>query len=178
MASKPNKLVLAQFNPGGHWALLAINAYDETVYYLDSLQTTSILFVGIKAITIFRSQKNIQTSRKQPKWKTMKCPLQVGVVECRYYVMRDMRDIITNGSIVVTDLIDTRTSYSQVELDENNLTYQALKGARTTWFAFDTINLLHKFRIRDSCVFPEEIRDGCTKVYCTFSFEPRTNEYK
>ncbi|TYK28663.1 uncharacterized protein E5676_scaffold165G00300 [Cucumis melo var. makuwa] len=118
MASKPNKLVLAQFNPGGHWALLAINAYDETVYYLDSLQTTSILFVGIKAITIFRSQKNIQTSRKQPKWKTMKCPLQVGVVECRYYVMRDMRDIITNGSIVVTDLIDTRTSYSQVELDE------------------------------------------------------------
>ncbi|TYK20459.1 putative serine/threonine-protein kinase nek2 [Cucumis melo var. makuwa] len=55
-------------------------------------------------ITIFRSQKNIQTSRKQPIWKTMKCPLQVGVVECGYYVMRYMRDILTNGSIVVTDL--------------------------------------------------------------------------
>ncbi|KAL0554499.1 hypothetical protein IC582_008421 [Cucumis melo] len=101
MASKPNQLVLAPFNPG--------------------------------AITIFRSQKNIQTSRKQPIWKTMKeyyvvvswkyvlywvCPLQVRVVECGYYVMRYMRDIITNGSIVVTDLIDTRTSYSQLELDE------------------------------------------------------------
>ncbi|KAL4030956.1 hypothetical protein IC575_009211 [Cucumis melo] len=86
MASKPNQLVLAPFNPG--------------------------------AITIFRSQKNIQTSRKQPIWKTVKCPLQVGVVECGYYVMRYMRDIITNGSIVVTDLIDTRTSYSQLELDE------------------------------------------------------------
>uniref|UniRef100_A0A9I9EEM9 Uncharacterized protein n=1 Tax=Cucumis melo TaxID=3656 RepID=A0A9I9EEM9_CUCME len=38
------------------------------------------------AIAIFRSQKNIQTSRKQPIWKTVK--------------------------------IDTRTSYSQLELDE------------------------------------------------------------
>nr|ADN33894.1 hypothetical protein [Cucumis melo subsp. melo] len=46
------------------------------------------------------------------------CHLQVGVVECGYYVMRYMRDIITNGSIVVTYLIDTRTSYSQLELDE------------------------------------------------------------
>ncbi|KAA0054779.1 uncharacterized protein E6C27_scaffold437G00630 [Cucumis melo var. makuwa] len=86
MASKPNQLVLAPFNP--------------------------------RAITIFRSQKNIQTSRKQPIWKTMKCPLQVGVVEYGYYVMRYMRDIITNGSIVVTDFIDTRTSYSQLKLDE------------------------------------------------------------
>ncbi|KAA0033120.1 uncharacterized protein E6C27_scaffold269G002580 [Cucumis melo var. makuwa] len=105
----------------GYWALLAINAYDETVYYLDSLRTTSrvdIRYVTDTAITIFGSQKNIQTSCKQPIWKTVKCPLQVGVVECGYYVMRYMRDIITNGSIVVTDLIDTRTSYSQLELDE------------------------------------------------------------
>ncbi|KAA0047527.1 transposase [Cucumis melo var. makuwa] len=58
MASKPNQLVLAPFNPGGHWALLAINAYDETVYYLDSLRTTSridIRYVTDTAITIFRS---------------------------------------------------------------------------------------------------------------------------
>ncbi|KAL4011175.1 hypothetical protein IC575_028224 [Cucumis melo] len=48
----------------------------------------------------------------------LQCPLQVGVVECGYYVMRYMRDIITNGSIVVTDLIDTRTLYSELELDE------------------------------------------------------------
>ncbi|KAL0536779.1 hypothetical protein IC582_025740 [Cucumis melo] len=69
-------------------------------------------------ITIFRSQKNIQTSRKQPIWKTVKCHLQVGVVECGYYVMRYMRDIITNWSIIVTYVINTRTSYSQLQLDE------------------------------------------------------------
>ncbi|TYK15238.1 uncharacterized protein E5676_scaffold892G00120 [Cucumis melo var. makuwa] len=28
-------------NVQGHWALLAINAYEDTVFYLDSLRTTS-----------------------------------------------------------------------------------------------------------------------------------------
>ncbi|KAL0551925.1 hypothetical protein IC582_011018 [Cucumis melo] len=37
MVSKPNQVVLAPFNPGGHWALLAINAYEDTVFYLDSI---------------------------------------------------------------------------------------------------------------------------------------------
>ncbi|KAA0061187.1 uncharacterized protein E6C27_scaffold455G00110 [Cucumis melo var. makuwa] len=41
MVSKPDEVVLAPFNPGGHWALLAINAYEDTVFYLDSLRTTS-----------------------------------------------------------------------------------------------------------------------------------------
>ncbi|TYK30787.1 putative serine/threonine-protein kinase nek2 [Cucumis melo var. makuwa] len=42
----------------GHWALLAINAYNETVYFLDSLRTTlrvDIRYVTDTAITIFRS---------------------------------------------------------------------------------------------------------------------------
>ncbi|KAA0046781.1 putative serine/threonine-protein kinase nek2 [Cucumis melo var. makuwa] len=41
MVSKPNQVVLAPSNPGGHWTLLAINAYEDTVFYLDSLRTTS-----------------------------------------------------------------------------------------------------------------------------------------
>ncbi|KAL4028710.1 hypothetical protein IC575_011920 [Cucumis melo] len=41
MVSKPDQVVLAPFNPEGHWALLAINAYEDTVFYLDSLRTTS-----------------------------------------------------------------------------------------------------------------------------------------
>uniref|UniRef100_A0A9I9EJM9 Ubiquitin-like protease family profile domain-containing protein n=1 Tax=Cucumis melo TaxID=3656 RepID=A0A9I9EJM9_CUCME len=40
MVSKANQVVLAPFNSGGHWALLAINAYEDTVFYLDSLRTT------------------------------------------------------------------------------------------------------------------------------------------
>ncbi|TYK15882.1 putative Polyprotein [Cucumis melo var. makuwa] len=96
--SLPLKTIL-KFAEKGHWAFLAINAYDETVYYLDSHRTTSkvdIRYVTNTAITIFRSQKNIQTSRKQPIWKTMK--------------------------------IDTRTSYSQLELNEVRIELAELLG--------------------------------------------------
>ncbi|KAL0559355.1 hypothetical protein IC582_003964 [Cucumis melo] len=93
MVSKPNQVVLAPSNPGGHWTLLAINAYEDTVFYLDSLRTTS-------------------------KASTRYCPLQVGSTTCGYYVMKYMREIVNKGSIVISDSIDTRKSYSQAELDE------------------------------------------------------------
>ncbi|KAL0561031.1 hypothetical protein IC582_001449 [Cucumis melo] len=127
MVSKPDQVVLAPFNPGGHWALLAINAYEDTVFYLDSLRTTSkattryicaILSWQNRAIAIFHSQKNINKSRKQTLWRTVKCPLQVGSTTCGYYVMKYMREIVNRGSIVISDSIDTRKSYSQAELDE------------------------------------------------------------
>ncbi|XP_031742112.1 uncharacterized protein LOC116404063 [Cucumis sativus] len=106
MVSKINEIVLAPFNPGGHWALLAINAYDDIVFYLDSLRTTSkstIRYVTDTAIAMFQSQKNIKKSRKQTLWLTVKCPLQVESIECGYYVMRYMREIVTRGSIVISD---------------------------------------------------------------------------
>ncbi|KAA0060192.1 transposase [Cucumis melo var. makuwa] len=119
MVFKPDQVVLAPFNPGGHWALLAINAYEDTVFYLDSLRTTSkatTRYVTDTAIAIFHSQKNINKSRKQTLWRT--CPLQVGSTTCGYYVMKYMREIVNRGSIVISDSIDTRKSYSQAELDE------------------------------------------------------------
>ncbi|KAL0556647.1 hypothetical protein IC582_005161 [Cucumis melo] len=91
MMSKPDQVVLAPFNPEGHWALLAINAYEDIVFYLDSLRTTS------KATTRY-------------------CPLQVGSTTCGYYVI--MREIVNRGSIAISDSIDTRKLYSQAELDE------------------------------------------------------------
>ncbi|KAA0037270.1 uncharacterized protein E6C27_scaffold68G00020 [Cucumis melo var. makuwa] len=39
------------------------------------------------ALTIFKSQKNLKKTRKTTFWKAIKCPLQVGTVECEYYVM-------------------------------------------------------------------------------------------
>ncbi|XP_038879056.1 uncharacterized protein LOC120071088 isoform X2 [Benincasa hispida] len=45
--------------------------------------------------------------------KTTEYPLQVGSTECGYYVMRYMRDIVTKRNIAISNLIDTRNSYSQ-----------------------------------------------------------------
>ncbi|KAL4026483.1 hypothetical protein IC575_014914 [Cucumis melo] len=91
MVSKPDQVVLASFNPGGHWALLAINAYEDTVFYLDSLRTTS------KSTTRYVTDTS---------------------TTCGYYVMKYMSEIVNRGSIVISDSIDTRKSYSQAELDE------------------------------------------------------------
>ncbi|KAL4021604.1 hypothetical protein IC575_020410 [Cucumis melo] len=42
----------------------------------------------------------------------------VGTVECGYYVMRYMREILGKDTSIITDAIDTRNLYSQLELDE------------------------------------------------------------
>ncbi|TYK28101.1 uncharacterized protein E5676_scaffold1467G00040 [Cucumis melo var. makuwa] len=68
------------------------------------------------ALTIFQSQKNLKKTRKTTFWKA--CPLQVGIVECGYYVMRYIREIMSKDISIITDAIDKRNSYSQLELDE------------------------------------------------------------
>ncbi|KAL0556296.1 hypothetical protein IC582_004808 [Cucumis melo] len=89
MTSKQDQLVVAPYNPGDHWSLVIINPYDDVVYHLDSLRTSS---------------------RDDIKY--------VGTVECRYYVMRYMREILSKDTSIIVDAIDTRNSYSQLELDE------------------------------------------------------------
>ncbi|KAA0058950.1 uncharacterized protein E6C27_scaffold98G001330 [Cucumis melo var. makuwa] len=104
-----------------HWSLVIINPYDDVVYHLDSLRTSSrddIKYVTNMALTIFQSQKNLKKTKKTTFWKAVKCPLQVGTVECGYYVMRYMREILSKDTSIITDAIDTRNSYSQLELDE------------------------------------------------------------
>uniref|UniRef100_A0A9I9E9D3 Uncharacterized protein n=1 Tax=Cucumis melo TaxID=3656 RepID=A0A9I9E9D3_CUCME len=46
------------------------------------------------------------------------CPLQVGTVECGYYIMRYMREIVSNNTSIITVAIATRNSCSKLELDE------------------------------------------------------------
>ncbi|KAL4035087.1 hypothetical protein IC575_003761 [Cucumis melo] len=100
-----------------HWSLIIINPYDDVVYHLDSLRTSSrddIKYVTNMALTIFQSQKNLKKTKKTTFWKAVK----VGTVECGYYVMRYMREILSKDTSIITDAIDTRNSYSQLKLDE------------------------------------------------------------
>ncbi|KAL4011219.1 hypothetical protein IC575_028271 [Cucumis melo] len=70
------------------------------------------------ALMIFQSQNNLKKTRKTTFWKAVKCSLQVGTVECGYYFMKYMREIVSKDTSIITDAIDTRNSYSQLELDE------------------------------------------------------------
>ncbi|KAL0533268.1 hypothetical protein IC582_030486 [Cucumis melo] len=43
-------------------------------------------------------------NKKKPVWRVVKCPKQSGVVECGYYVMRFMRDIIMSTSTSIIQI--------------------------------------------------------------------------
>ncbi|KAL0540314.1 hypothetical protein IC582_024549 [Cucumis melo] len=51
------------------------------------------------------------SNKKKPVWKIIKCPKQGGIVECGYYVMRFMRDIIllSNRTIIEVVINDLRS---------------------------------------------------------------------
>uniref|UniRef100_A0A9I9E498 Ubiquitin-like protease family profile domain-containing protein n=1 Tax=Cucumis melo TaxID=3656 RepID=A0A9I9E498_CUCME len=58
-----------------HWSLVIINPYDDVVYHLDSLRTSSrddIKYVTNMALTIFQSQKNLKKTKKTTFWKAVK----------------------------------------------------------------------------------------------------------
>ncbi|KAA0052809.1 uncharacterized protein E6C27_scaffold1614G00250 [Cucumis melo var. makuwa] len=57
-------------------------------------------------------------NKKKPVWRVVKCPKQSGVVECGYYVMRFMRDIIMSTSTSIIQIMkDSPRAYTQDDID-------------------------------------------------------------
>ncbi|XP_057444547.1 uncharacterized protein LOC130736774 [Lotus japonicus] len=83
--ARRDKLFLAPFNAGEHWVLIVIDVFKERIYYLDPLRQEL-------------------TERKQMKLMfdtALKCPRQTNNVDCGYYVMKFMKDIITHQQLVI-----------------------------------------------------------------------------
>ncbi|BBN67568.1 hypothetical protein Prudu_115S000600 [Prunus dulcis] len=73
-----------------HWILLIVRAKRETVYFLDPLPGNRVVDEEAKT----------SAGRKAVIWKTLSgTPKQPSSVECGYYVMRFMRDIIMDPSL-------------------------------------------------------------------------------
>ncbi|CAL2239424.1 unnamed protein product [Prunus armeniaca] len=91
-------------NAGRHWVLLIVRAKRETVYFLDPLPGNRVVDEEGKnivnsALKIYNSHIG-RPGRKAPIWKTLPgTPKQPSSVECGYYVMRFMRDIIMDPSL-------------------------------------------------------------------------------
>ncbi|CAL9018215.1 unnamed protein product, partial [Prunus brigantina] len=98
------QIFMMPYNPGRHWVLLIIRAKRETVYFLDPLPGIRVVDEETKdivnsAIKIYNSHIARQ-GRKAPIWKTLSgTSKQPSSVECGYYVMRFMRDIIMDPSL-------------------------------------------------------------------------------
>ncbi|KAI5418143.1 hypothetical protein KIW84_042683 [Lathyrus oleraceus] len=90
---------------GGHWVLVAMDL-SRLMYYLDS------------AILKFRSKKNYR-NRKDITWVRVQCPQQNNSVDCGFFVLRFMRDIIALNRIDIPKMyFDEYKSYSRAHLDE------------------------------------------------------------
>ncbi|RVW24082.1 hypothetical protein CK203_091324 [Vitis vinifera] len=69
-----------------------------------------------EALRIHPPEKQ-RSSKREPTWVKVVCPRQLGSVECGYYVMRYMKDIIVDPSLLSTKF-KGKKSYSEVELNE------------------------------------------------------------
>ncbi|XP_021740266.1 uncharacterized protein LOC110706629 [Chenopodium quinoa] len=134
-ASK-GKNFLAPYNAGMHWVLCAIDPFNNIVYYFDSLHNEEEIGTrkGVSedlreiidvALFQFRSEMEIATKLKMDtKWKTIKCPRQSNGVDCGYYVMRYMKEIISHKRTKIPEsyLAGCQFShYDETQLDDVRL---------------------------------------------------------
>ncbi|KAK2652251.1 hypothetical protein Ddye_012107 [Dipteronia dyeriana] len=70
------------------------------------------------AFTMF-AEKIGKMEMKCVTWRMIKCPQQPTGVECGYYVMRYMKDIVANHqNVPIMEKFNRRDAYSQAEVDE------------------------------------------------------------
>ncbi|KAM5570104.1 hypothetical protein ABKV19_017226 [Rosa sericea] len=118
---KSDRIFFMPYNPGKHWILTIL--WEGEIYMLDPLPKpihykeweTSVM----NAVKTF----NAETGRvnKLPKVKPLPgVPKQPGGVECGYYVMRYMKEIIEDETLSFPTkwAVKTRKSYSQAQIDE------------------------------------------------------------
>ncbi|BBN70563.1 hypothetical protein Prudu_1503S000400 [Prunus dulcis] len=120
------QIFMMPYNPGRHWVLLIVRAKRETVYFLDPLPGHRVVDEEAKnivnsAIKIYNSHIG-RAGRKAVIWKTLSgTPKQPSNVECGYYVMRFMRDIINDPSLGFENKYakgNQEASYPQEAIDE------------------------------------------------------------
>ncbi|CAL8152667.1 unnamed protein product [Prunus armeniaca] len=128
------QIFMMPYNPGvsllnrifRHWVLFIVRAKKETVYFLDPLPGNRVVDEEAKnilnsAIKMYNSHIGRQ-ARKATIWKTLPgTPKQPSSVECGYYVMRFMRDIIMDTSLEFEKTFAKRkyqAPYPQAAIDE------------------------------------------------------------
>ncbi|CAH9131641.1 unnamed protein product [Cuscuta epithymum] len=100
-AALPGQITLIPYNAGDHWVLGAIDLEMSRIYYLDSIGDTPaadfelIMNQGVKIYQAAKSNKRLTWS-----WLTVTCPKQKGSIECGYFVMKYIKDIVGNVNVL------------------------------------------------------------------------------
>ncbi|KAL6318145.1 hypothetical protein AAG906_035650 [Vitis piasezkii] len=93
--TKHAEYMLIPYNPDLHWVLVALEMKKMIAYYFDPMACQPC--DDLKDIGNENQPTGKQkTSKREPTWVKVVCPRQPGSVECGYYVMRYMKEIIAN----------------------------------------------------------------------------------
>ncbi|RVW89704.1 hypothetical protein CK203_047223 [Vitis vinifera] len=89
-----------------HWVLVALEMKKMIAYYLDPMacQPCDDLKDIVNMAMRINPPEKQKTSKREPTWVKVVCPRQPGSVECGYYVMRYMKEIIANPNQLTSKL--------------------------------------------------------------------------
>ncbi|RZC92092.1 hypothetical protein C5167_027981 [Papaver somniferum] len=106
---------------GAHWLLIAINMVAMSCYWLDPSGLPARY--NIKPFVTFglKGLQNDGVRRSSPIWYNIKCPKQKNSVECGFYIMKFMREIIDEPKMFTKSEPFLKSTYEQDEIDEVRL---------------------------------------------------------
>ncbi|KAL5573259.1 hypothetical protein UlMin_022856 [Ulmus minor] len=107
-----DQIFLAPYNANSHWMLLATDPFNNSAYFMDSMgrKPPNDVKDAVRLTLDFYLLFN--------KISKLFAPQQLGGVECGYYVMHFMKDIVEKHIFSTSEnAFDTKT-YSQEEIDK------------------------------------------------------------
>ncbi|KAL4566981.1 hypothetical protein LXL04_022551 [Taraxacum kok-saghyz] len=116
---KDNHIILMPYNHGDHWVLAVLDMQIGSCYYFDSAGHGNVdrdlkRIIEVALSICARKSGSNQTSLK---WINVECPVQLGITECRYYVLKFMKAIVDEGLEVLTNNFWENVTYTDAELD-------------------------------------------------------------
>ncbi|KAA0059665.1 uncharacterized protein E5676_scaffold111G00120 [Cucumis melo var. makuwa] len=131
-ATNLEQKMLISYNISFRWMSHVIDLRENCVYALDSLRSKvnedihGVINVGLKT---WQAKHDLQCYRSTPKWRFVKCPLQLDFVGYGYYVQKYIHEIAHNYSTFSTGFFNTKSAYRQEEVDEIRTKWIVLYGS-------------------------------------------------
>ncbi|XP_021836618.1 uncharacterized protein [Spinacia oleracea] len=126
--ARKGSIFLAPYNAGRHWILCVIDPEADVVYYLDPLREENrptghdLRSVVDTALLIYQNQIGAaKKMKKNTTWSKIQCPRQTNNVDCGYYVLRFMREIVNHNQSQIPEKYFSDClwpNYSTEQIDE------------------------------------------------------------
>ncbi|KAA0053269.1 transposase [Cucumis melo var. makuwa] len=141
-----DQLLLIPYNFENHWTLVVINLMKGAAFWIDPLKN------------------RIDPDVTEVVERVVKCPKQSGVVECGYYVMRFMRDIIMSTSTSIIQIMkDSPRAYTQDDIDCIRSEWAEFVGKHIKKCAVD-LEVYKEVLLILKCVVDVEVDKGLNKA--------------